>query len=103
MDTNYLENKKLILDLDVKGLNSQQIRLLKSINSLLTHTMSTENESDYFSGGQQLMMLIANAIKTANFSEKSCDSIPYGIQALEFSFDALSDYLQSDKIINYDN
>lgn len=103
MDNNYFENKSLILKLDVKELNSQQIRLLKSITSLLIHTMSTEEESDYFNGGQQLMKLVAQAIKSANFSESKSGQIHYGTQALEFSFDALADILTNEKLLNYDN
>lgn len=105
MTKNHLEQEKLIITIDVKELNSNQIRLLKTINSLITHVMSTEDETEYFNGGQELMKLIANVIKTANFNnlEGLDSSIAYGQQALEFSIDSLVDLVQSGKFLNYDN
>lgn len=101
MDTQHTNDTNTI-SLDIEGLSPQHIRLLKKIHSLLTHTIKTEDESDYFLGGQELMKSIAQVIKSARFSEKNTQ-IPYGVQALEFSYDALAELIHSDKVNNFDN
>ena len=102
MDAEHTNDNQKTLRMDVEGLTPQQIRLLKRILSLLTHTMKTEDEADYFLGGQELMKSVAQVIKTAQFSHSN-KTIAYGVQALEFSYDALAELIHSDKINNYDN
>ena len=40
--------KTLKLEIDTTDLNEQQVRLIKSVHSLLTHIMSAEFEDEYF-------------------------------------------------------
>jgi hypothetical protein len=105
MGSKVLEQKELLLKLDVSELNPQQIRLIKSINSMLTHVLTTDDECDYFDGSSELMRMVASAVKQANFTADYTPNpdIPYAEQALEFSIDAIADQIHSNKIINFDN
>lgn len=93
------------LTLEMKELNEQQARLVKSIMSLLTHVMTTDEESEYFDSSSELMRLVAGAIKQANFTSiwNENKDIPYSTQALEFCLDNLNDEIYTDKLIRYDN
>lgn len=92
----------LNLTLDTSELSAQQIRLIKTINTMLTHVMRTLDEEEYFEGSAELMQLMANAINKANFSDVE-DQIQYGLQALEFSVDMLSDQVQTGEFLKFDN
>lgn len=99
------EQKLLNLNVDVSELNQQQVRLIKSINSLLTHIMSTDDEEEYFESSSELMRIVAMAVKKSNFSTElqKKSEIPYGQQALEFCVDILSDQVYGDDVVKYDN
>ena len=99
------EQKLLNLNVDVSELNQQQVRLIKSINSLLTHIMSTDDEDEYFESSSELMRIVAMAVKKSNFSTEfqKKASIPYGQQALEYCVDILSDQVYGDDVVKYDN
>jgi len=105
MAMSKLEQKKVKIELDTSELNAQQIRLVKSINHMLAHVLTTDDECDYFDGSSDLMKMVASAVKQANFtsywSENS--NIPYAQQALEFSVDALAEQVGTDDIVEYDN
>jgi hypothetical protein len=90
------------LEVKTEDLNPQQIRLLKSINSMLTHIMTTKEEDEYFDGSSELLRLVASAVKKANFC-KTDNEIEYGQQALEFCVDTLSDQVYEENLIKYDN
>ena len=94
--------KKKSLEIKIEDLNPQQVRLLKSINSMLTHIMTTKEEDEYFDGSSELLRLVASAIKKANFS-KTDENIKYGQQALEFCVDTLTDQVYEENVIKYDN
>jgi hypothetical protein len=100
-----LEQKPLTINFDTTELNPQQIRLIKSICSMLGHVLTTDDECDYFDGSADLMKLVAGVIKQANFStewNKDTD-IPYADQALEFCMDMVSDQLQGTTFLRHDN
>lgn len=106
MASNFLETKNLVLKLDVSELNSQQIRLIKSINSMLSHVMTTDDEGEYFDASSELMRMVASAVKQANFTTELVTQdtrIPYADQAIEFSIDNLAECLLGNKIIRHDN
>ncbi len=93
---------KLNLEIDVKDLSPQQVRLIKSINLMLKHVLTTENEEEYFEHSSDLLRFVATAIKKANFSEND-QAIEYSRQALEFCVDTLSEQVYSDDLLQYDN
>lgn len=99
------KNHQLQINLDAQELNSQQQRLLKSVTNLLAHVMTTDEEGDYFDSSSELMKLVAGAIKQANFTSiwRENTEIPYSTQALEFCLDHLTDEIQSEDIVRYDN
>lgn len=99
------KNHELHISVDAQELTSQQRRLLKSVTTLLAHVMTTDEESEYFDSSSELMKLLAGAIKQANFSSiwRENTDIPYATQVLEFCLDNLTDEIQSDGIIRYDN
>ncbi len=96
------ENKTFTLEIDTEGMSPQQIRLIKSINSMLTHVITTEEEDEYFDSSSELLRLVASAVKKANFSQND-QGIQYSLQALEFCVDTLSDQVYEEDLIKYDN
>ncbi|MDP7322281.1 MAG: hypothetical protein QF441_16885 [Bacteriovoracaceae bacterium] len=94
--------KKLTLEIDTNELSEHHLRLIKSINSLMTHVLTTQNEEDYFEGSSDLLRLVANAIKKAKFSENN-QQIEYAQQALEFCVDNLSDQVYQNEVTILDN
>lgn len=95
-----IENK--VLEIDCSHLGDQQKRLVKSINSLLQHVLTTKNEADYFESSSELMRLLATAIKKSNFNQDN-QKIPFDQQVLEFCVDTLSDQVYNDEVEQYDN
>lgn len=92
------------ISIDTTGMCPSQIRLLKSLTTLACHVMTTEDESEYFDGSAEVMRMLAQSIKTANFStELESNGIPYAEQALEFSLDNISENINGNNIINHDN
>jgi hypothetical protein len=98
------EEKKINISIDVTELNDAQVRLIRTINTMLTHVMSTEEEDEFFDSSAELMKLMGTAVKQANFNSymKKINSIPYAEQALEFSLDSFTENMQK-KIIDFDN
>lgn len=97
--------KQLNIKLDVEELSPAQIRLIKTINTLLLQVLTAPDEAEFFDGSAEFMRTCAGAIKQSNFTEslKSKDGIPYADQALEFSLDSISDDIQNAKLVNFDN
>lgn len=93
------------IELDAAELTPAQIRLIKSINSMLHHVLVTENEEEYFEGSAEFMRMCAALIKQAKFTDelKGPDNIPYAQQALEYSMDVLNEYITNAKVVTYDN
>jgi hypothetical protein len=92
----------LKLEIDTEEMNNQQVRLIKTINTMLAHVLTTEEEDEYFDSSSELLRLVASAVKKANFS-KNDSGIEYSQQALEFCVDTLSNQIYEDDLIKYDN
>ena len=86
-------------------LSAPQQRVLKTVTNLMARVMTTDEESEYFDSSSELMKLVAGAIKQANFTSiwRENEEIPYSTQALEFCLDNLSDEIQTQDIVRYDN
>lgn len=93
----------LNLEISTEDLSEHQVRLIKTINSLLGHILTTEEEDEYFESSSELLRVVATAIKKANFSEENQKPIEYGQQALEFCVDILNDQIYDGDLIKYDN
>ena len=100
-----LKNNMIKIEIDGSELTPQQVRLIKSLNTMLTHVLLTENEEEYFEGSAEFMRMCAALIKQARFTEELKDqsNIPYAQQALEYSVDVLQEYVTSSKVVTYDN
>lgn len=93
----------LQIHVDTRELEERQVRLIKTVNTLLTSLMTTENEGDFFEHTSEIMRTIATAVKHANFTRANRGAIPYAEQALEYSIDTLTDELHDAKFVRYDN
>jgi hypothetical protein len=102
MQAHEQKNKELHLKLDLEGLNPSQVRVLKSIHSLLAGVVTAEDEAEYFQMSAELMKKTAELIKQSNFALEH-KSIAYGDQALEFSVDTLNESMEETGAKNLDN
>ena len=100
-----LNAKSIKIEIDASELTAQQIRLIRSLNTMLTHVLLTENEEEYFEGSAEFMRMCASLIKQARFTEELRDqsNVPYAQQALEYSVDVLQEYVTASKVVAYDN
>lgn len=96
------KEKELLLKLNVEAMTSVQVRLVKSINSLMAHILTAEDESEYFDASAELMKKAAELIKQADFAHQNKD-MNYGDQAVEFSVDFLNEAMDDNKVGNIDN
>lgn len=100
-----LSAKTIKIEIDGNELTPQQIRLIRSLNTMIAHVLLTENEEEYFEGSAEFMRMCAALIKQARFTEELKDqsNVPYAQQALEYSVDVLQEYVTASKVITYDN
>lgn len=96
--------KKDQIEIDTTELSEANKRLLKSLNNLLVHVLSTDTEQEYFDGSAEAIRIAASLIKQAKFVEGfKADNIPYGEQVLEYSLDILQEHIEGSKVVSYDN
>ena len=100
-----INKNKTKIEIDTTSLNTAQVRLVKSLNSMLLHVVTTDEEDEFFDGSAEFMRLCASLIKQARFAEflKDVDDIPYAEQALEYSMDVLQEQILKSKVMSYDN
>jgi hypothetical protein len=93
------------IQVNTEGLGPAQVRLVKSLNSILVHVLKAEDEDEFFDGSAEFMRLCASLIKQAKFPEQleNQGEISYADQALEFSMDILQDHIGEENIVTYDN
>jgi hypothetical protein len=94
--------KELLIKINTEELTPTQVRLLKSINALMTHVLSADEESEYFEMSAELMRKTAEVIKHSDFANKNKEMC-YGDQAVEFSVDFLNESMNGTGINNIDN
>lgn len=100
------KQKEVKLTLNAEELSPNQVRLIRGINQLLTTVLTSHDEAEYFNSSAELMKLVASAVKQANFGTAMVagdEAIAYTQQALEFSLDLLSEHIEENKVITYDN
>lgn len=98
------KNKNMInISVDASELSATQVRLLKSLNAMIKHVVTTDSESEFFDGSAECMRICASLIKQAKFIEAfKAEEIPYAEQALEYSIDILQEQMSAHKVISYD-
>lgn len=98
------ERSTLKIEIDTTGMQPNQVRLLKTINSLLSNVINSDDESEYFELSAELMKQIASAIKQSHFtSDLKSNGIPYAEQALEYSMDLMHEHMAGKRVVSYDN
>jgi hypothetical protein len=100
-----LKERMIRIEIDGSELTPNQIRLIRSLNTMLAHVLMTDNEEEYFEGSAEFLRMCAALIKQAHFTENLKDSsnIPYAQQALEYYMDVLQEYVATSKVVTYDN
>ncbi len=96
------KNTELHIKLNTEELDSTQVRLLKSVNGLMSQVLTAEDESEYFELSAELVRKVAEVIKHSQFAAKNND-MSYGQQAVEFAVDFLNESLDQNKLGNIDN
>jgi hypothetical protein len=94
--------KEIIIKINVDELSPTQVRLLKSVTSLMTNVLAAEDESEYFEMSAQLMKKVAETIKHSDFATKN-KQMEYGDQAVEFAVDFINESLDQNSVQNIDN
>ena len=93
---------ELVMKMDTHSLTPTQIRLVKTIHSLVAHVLAAEEESEYFEASAELFKKSAELVKHASFA-RDHKNMTYGTQALEFAVDSLNECMDEDKVQNLDN
>lgn len=102
MQNQKTNHKELLIKINIEELTPTQVRLLKSVTSLLTNVLASDEESEFFDMSAELMRKVAETIKHADFANKNRD-MEYGEQAVEFAIDFLNESLENNRINNIDN
>ncbi|MCF8057743.1 MAG: hypothetical protein K9K67_00495 [Bacteriovoracaceae bacterium] len=96
--------KKMFIEIDTTEMTAAQIRMVKTLNSLMNHVLVTESEGEYFESAAEVMRICASLIKQANFTtDMKANNVPYAEQVLEYSIDMLQDHMSQAKVVSYDN
>lgn len=99
-----IKDNTIKIEIDASGLTPQQIRLLRTLNTVIAHVVKTDDEEQYFEGSAEFMRICASLIKQSNFTEQlKSNDIPYAQQALEYSMDVLHECITNAKVVTYDN
>lgn len=96
------ETKELQIKINVEELSPTQVRLIKSVTSLLAQVVTSDEESEFFEMSAELMKKVAETIKHSDFAEQN-KKMSYGTQAVEFAIDFINESLDQNKIHNMDN
>jgi hypothetical protein len=102
MENQKSNHKELLIKINIEELTPTQVRLLKSVTSLLTNILAADEESEFFDMSAELMRKVAETIKHADFANSNRD-MEYGEQAVEFAIDFLNESLENNRINNIDN
>ena len=95
---------KVTAEFDSKDLDPANVRLIKSLNTLLFQLLRTTEEAEFFNNSAEVLRMCAAIIQQSKFpTAHKSDKVPYAHQALEFAMDLLQEQMLKAKIINYDN
>lgn len=98
------KQQKIFIEIDTTEMTAAQVRMLKTLNSLISHVLVTESEAEFFDNSAEALRLAASLIKQANFTtDMKGNDIPYAEQVLEFSIDVLQEHMSQSKVVSYDN
>ena len=96
------KEQELVIKLNVEEMTPRQVRLVKSITSLLTNVVSADEEGEFFDSSSELFKKVAELVKHSQFAESN-RNINYGEQAVEYSVDNLNEAIEGRNLHNIDN
>ena len=94
------KNNELNIKLNTEDLSPTQVRLIKTMNALLAHVLTADDESEYFDASAEFLRKAAEVIKHAQFANENTH-MNYGNQAVEFAIDFINEHLNGNH--NVDN
>lgn len=90
MHTQGQKEKEITMKLNTEGLTPVQVRILKSLHSLMANVLTAEEEAEYFETSAELLKKTAELIKHSQFALQN-KNMDYGDQAVEFAVDTLNE------------
>ena len=96
------QKNNMEIELDTSNLSQEKVRLIKTIISEMTKTLTSDNEKKFFTHSAEFMRLCACVIQKSRFVQvnESVSSIPFNQQAIEYSIDVLQEYLEQEKVVS---
>lgn len=101
----HLHTKKendLLIKFDTTQLTPTQARLIKTVNALMAHIVSADEEAELFEGSAEILTKVSELIHSSHFAQ-SHKELNYAEQALEYSIDFLRENLDALLHTNLDN
>lgn len=101
----HLQPKKeldLIIKFDTAQLSPKQAKLIKTVNALMAHIVSADEESELFEGSAELLIKMSELIHHSHFAQTHKE-LNYAEQAMEYSMDCLRENLEELLHTNLDN
>lgn len=96
------KENELNIKFDTAELTPTQTRLIKTVNALMAHIVSADEEAELFEGSAQLVIKLTELIHNTHFA-KTHREINYAEQAIEYSIDCLRDNIETLLNTNLDN
>ena len=105
MSNHTLSKHSLTINFDTQELGPGQIRLIRSLATMISHTLTTDEESDFFESASELLKMCSMLVKQSNFilNLPNTKAKDYAEQAIEYSVEGLLENLHDKKIISLDN
>jgi hypothetical protein len=104
MEEHMSSEKNLTVEFETTNLTSDQIRMIRTVCTILMQVVGTDEESEFFEESAELLRKCAALITESKYGKASRDGeIPYATQAIEYSLEILQDYLSESKVVAYDN
>ncbi|MBT3585414.1 MAG: hypothetical protein HN509_10950 [Halobacteriovoraceae bacterium] len=99
------EEKVETIKIDTEDMAESHIRILRTLTSILSHVVTTDDEAEFFEGSAEALRLCASLVKQAKFTKgfRGMDGVPYSKQALEYSLEVLQEQIEKASVITYDN
>lgn len=104
--SNFTVNKEsLNIKLDIDELSPAQVRLIRSLSTMISHTLTTDEEADFFESASELLKMCAILIKQSNFIQNlpTTKAKEYSEQAIEYSVENIFENMDEKKLLNLDN
>lgn len=101
----HLHTKKdndLVIKFDTTQLTATQARLIKTVNALMAHIVSADEEAELFEGSAEILTKVSELIHNSHFAQTHKE-LNYAEQALEYSIDFLRENLDALLHTNLDN